>query len=169
MNILLVGEESAGIKVMKEIIRKGSRIVAVMASADRKSYGGVTMWQAAESMGMRLWPSSVLLARDDGAPGDSGMGVGDCKRSPAHKIVRRCRSACVSRMRMRRPRCEVDWLGAGAGLSDEDVMKMFREGDYGGWVMSVLEWFVGSRLSACISSCCSRSPCSLSPTGGDPR
>jgi methionyl-tRNA formyltransferase len=57
MNILLVGEESAGIHLMKEIIRNGGRIVAVMASPDRKSYGGSTMWRVAESMGMKLWPS----------------------------------------------------------------------------------------------------------------
>jgi methionyl-tRNA formyltransferase len=57
MNILLVGEESAGIKVMKEVLRIGGRIVAVMASPDRKSYGGASMWRVAESLGLKLWPS----------------------------------------------------------------------------------------------------------------
>ncbi len=63
MNILLAGEESAGIQTLKAMARTGRRIVAVMASPDRKGFGGATMWQVAENLGQRVWPAK--LVRDE--------------------------------------------------------------------------------------------------------
>jgi len=60
MNILLAGEESAGIQTLKAIAKTGHRIVAVMASPDRKGFGGATMWQVAENLGLRVWPAKLV-------------------------------------------------------------------------------------------------------------
>lgn len=60
MNVLLVGEESAGIQTLKALARSGHRIVAVMASPTKKSLSSSTLWQVAEQMGQTTWPASLV-------------------------------------------------------------------------------------------------------------
>ena len=60
MNVLLVGEESAGIQTLKSLARGDHRIVAVMASPAKKSLGGSTLWQVAERIGLPTWPASLV-------------------------------------------------------------------------------------------------------------
>src|SRR5215510_7995404 len=60
MNVLLVGEESAGIQTLKALARSDHRIIAVMASPAKKSLGSSTLWQVAERMGLPTWPSPLV-------------------------------------------------------------------------------------------------------------
>lgn len=60
MNVLLAGEESAGIQTLKAIARTDYRIVAVMASPVRKESGSSTMWQVAEHMGLPVWDAKMV-------------------------------------------------------------------------------------------------------------
>ncbi|HEY7182026.1 MAG TPA: hypothetical protein VIC84_11430 [Blastocatellia bacterium] len=57
MNVLLVGEESAGIQTLKALARSDHRIVAVMASPAKKSLSSSTLWQVAERIGLPAWPA----------------------------------------------------------------------------------------------------------------
>ncbi len=60
MNVLLVGEESAGTQTLKLLVNSGHRLVGVMASPTRKSAGGLTVWQLAEKLGCRTWPAELV-------------------------------------------------------------------------------------------------------------
>jgi methionyl-tRNA formyltransferase len=60
MNVLLAGEESAGIQTLKALARSDHRIVAVMASPAKKSLSSSTLWQVAERMGLPTWPASLV-------------------------------------------------------------------------------------------------------------
>jgi methionyl-tRNA formyltransferase len=60
MNVLLVGEESAGIQTLRALARSGHRIVAVMASPMKKSLSSSTLWQVAEQMSQTTWPASLV-------------------------------------------------------------------------------------------------------------
>jgi len=60
MNVILVGEESAGIQTLKALARSDHRIVAVMASPAKKSLGGSTLWRVAERIGLPTWPASLV-------------------------------------------------------------------------------------------------------------
>lgn len=60
MNVLLVGEESAGIQTLKALAQSDHRIVAVMASPAKKSLIGSTLWQVAEQIGLPTWPASLV-------------------------------------------------------------------------------------------------------------
>jgi methionyl-tRNA formyltransferase len=60
MNVLLVGEESAGIQVLKATTRMPHRIVAVLASPNRQSGASATMWHVAEHMGLPVWPAELV-------------------------------------------------------------------------------------------------------------
>src|SRR6266545_7057665 len=57
LNILLVGEESAGIQMLRAIARSDHRVVAVMASPSKQTSGGATLWSVAEKMGYPTWPA----------------------------------------------------------------------------------------------------------------
>jgi methionyl-tRNA formyltransferase len=57
MNILLVGEESAGIQMLKVLAASEHRIVAVMASPDKQ---GATVWSTAEKMGLPTWHAKLV-------------------------------------------------------------------------------------------------------------
>ena len=57
MNILLVGEESAGIQMLKVLAASKHRIVAVMASPDKQ---GATVWSTAEKMGLPTWHAKLV-------------------------------------------------------------------------------------------------------------
>jgi UDP-4-amino-4-deoxy-L-arabinose formyltransferase/UDP-glucuronic acid dehydrogenase (UDP-4-keto-hexauronic acid decarboxylating) len=60
MNVLLVGEESAGIQTLNALTRSDHRIVAVMASPTKKSLSGSTLWQVAEQLGQPTWPAALV-------------------------------------------------------------------------------------------------------------
>jgi methionyl-tRNA formyltransferase len=60
LNVLLVGEESAGAQTLKLLSNSNHRLVGVMASPTRKALGGVTVWQLAEKMGYRTWPAELV-------------------------------------------------------------------------------------------------------------
>jgi methionyl-tRNA formyltransferase len=60
MNVLLIGEESAGIQVLRELKTGGQRIVAVMASPLRNAASGVSLWEAAQKQGLPTWPAQLV-------------------------------------------------------------------------------------------------------------
>jgi methionyl-tRNA formyltransferase len=60
MNVLLVGEESAGVQTLKALGRSDHRIVAVMAEPAKKSLSSSTLWQVAERIGLPTWPASQV-------------------------------------------------------------------------------------------------------------
>jgi methionyl-tRNA formyltransferase len=60
MNVLLVGEESAGAQTLKILAGGEHRLVGVMASPTRKAVGGMTVWQRAEKLGLRTWPAELV-------------------------------------------------------------------------------------------------------------
>jgi methionyl-tRNA formyltransferase len=60
VNILLVGEESAGIQTLRALAAGDHRIVAVMASQS-KNYGGLAnLWETSERLGYQTWPSKLV-------------------------------------------------------------------------------------------------------------
>jgi len=60
LNVLLVGEESAGAQTLKLLAASPHKLVGVMASPTRKSSGGLTVWQLAEKSGFRTWPAELV-------------------------------------------------------------------------------------------------------------
>lgn len=60
MNVLLVGEESAGAQTLKMILKSPHRLVGVLASESRKAVGGMTVWQHAVKAGCATWPAEVV-------------------------------------------------------------------------------------------------------------
>jgi methionyl-tRNA formyltransferase len=60
VNILLVGEESAGIQTLRALTDSDHRIVAVMASQSKNNSGLVNLWETAEKLGHRTWPSKLV-------------------------------------------------------------------------------------------------------------
>jgi methionyl-tRNA formyltransferase len=64
LNVILVGEESAGAQTLKLLANSSYKLVGVMASPTRKSAGGLTVWQLAEKMGYRTWPAELVKDPD---------------------------------------------------------------------------------------------------------
>ena len=62
LRIVLVGEESAGIKALKAVEASGSQIVAVMASPPKTGEGRGGLWEFAENLGYAPWPA--ILVKD---------------------------------------------------------------------------------------------------------
>jgi methionyl-tRNA formyltransferase len=60
VNILLVGEESAGIQTLKALTESDHRIVAVMASPSKNGGGLANLWETAEKLGYRTLPSKLV-------------------------------------------------------------------------------------------------------------
>jgi methionyl-tRNA formyltransferase len=59
LNIVLAGEESAGIRTLRMLAGSGHRIVAVMASP-RKANGAATLWSVATELGYETWPAASV-------------------------------------------------------------------------------------------------------------
>jgi methionyl-tRNA formyltransferase len=57
VNILLVGEESAGIQTLRALADSDHRIVAVMASPSKNNGGLANLWETAERLGYQTWMS----------------------------------------------------------------------------------------------------------------
>ena len=55
MNVLLVGEESAGIRVLRLLQESGQHVVGVVASPTPRYGGPATLWQTAQTIGYRTW------------------------------------------------------------------------------------------------------------------
>jgi len=60
MNVLLVGEESAGIQMLGEVRRTDHHIVAVMASPTGTATSGSHLWDAAIKNGFPVWPANLV-------------------------------------------------------------------------------------------------------------
>jgi methionyl-tRNA formyltransferase len=60
LNILLVGEESAGIQTLRALADSDYRIVAVMASQSKNNGGLANLWETAEKLGYQTWPSKLV-------------------------------------------------------------------------------------------------------------
>jgi methionyl-tRNA formyltransferase len=56
----LVGEESAGIQTLRALTDSDHRIVAVMASQSKYNSGLANLWETAEKLGHRTWPSKLV-------------------------------------------------------------------------------------------------------------
>ena len=61
MNVVLIGEEAAGMRTLQSLQQCGVRVVAVMASPRRQD-GGVSLWDLATKLGHTTWP--VELVKD---------------------------------------------------------------------------------------------------------
>lgn len=60
MNVLLIGEESAGIQMLAEIERGGHHVTAVMASPTRIAASGASLWDAALKRDLPTWPACLV-------------------------------------------------------------------------------------------------------------
>jgi methionyl-tRNA formyltransferase len=60
VNILLVGEESAGIQTLKALVGSDHRIVAVMASQSKNNGGLANLWETSERFGYQPWPAKLV-------------------------------------------------------------------------------------------------------------
>jgi methionyl-tRNA formyltransferase len=60
VNILLVGEESAGIQMLRALAGGDHRIVAVLASQSKNNGGLANLWEASERLGYQTWPSKLV-------------------------------------------------------------------------------------------------------------
>jgi len=60
VNVLLAGEESAGIQTLKALAGSDHRIVAVMASQSKNNGGLANLWETAERLGYQTWPSKLV-------------------------------------------------------------------------------------------------------------
>lgn len=60
MNILLVGEESVGIRTLRLLAESRHRIVGVLASQKPRYGGPATLWQTAQELGYRTWPAESV-------------------------------------------------------------------------------------------------------------
>lgn len=57
MNIVLIGEESAGVQTLSMINESGHRLVAVLASPDNATSSGARVWKASCDRGIETWPA----------------------------------------------------------------------------------------------------------------
>ena len=55
MNVILVGEESAGIQTLRALADGNHRIVAVMASPSKNNGGLANLRETAEKLGYQTW------------------------------------------------------------------------------------------------------------------
>jgi methionyl-tRNA formyltransferase len=60
MNVLLIGEESAGIQMLGAVLQSGHRLVAVMASPPGIPSATASLWKAAEKLGVQTWPGKLV-------------------------------------------------------------------------------------------------------------
>jgi methionyl-tRNA formyltransferase len=57
MNVVLVGEESAGLQVLRALRGSGHRLIAVLASPPRTVSPSATVWKAANQLGCQTFPA----------------------------------------------------------------------------------------------------------------
>jgi methionyl-tRNA formyltransferase len=56
VNVILAGEESAGVQTLRALADSNHRIVAVMASPSKNNGGPANLWETAEKLGDHTWP-----------------------------------------------------------------------------------------------------------------
>jgi methionyl-tRNA formyltransferase len=59
MNVVLIGEDAAGMRTLQSLEQCGVRVVAVMASPKRQD-GGTSLWGLATKLGYRTWPAELV-------------------------------------------------------------------------------------------------------------
>jgi len=60
MNIVLIGEESAGIQMLWALKRRGHSITAVIATPSKVASSGANLWNAATKLGFDTWPAKLV-------------------------------------------------------------------------------------------------------------
>jgi methionyl-tRNA formyltransferase len=60
VNIILVGEESAGIQTLRALAGSDHRIVAVMASQSMNNGALTNLWETAKKLGFQTWPAKLV-------------------------------------------------------------------------------------------------------------
>lgn len=60
MNVLLIGEQAAGIRVLQSLAESGARIVAVMSSPPGRGGPGLGLWGLASKLGYATWPAELV-------------------------------------------------------------------------------------------------------------
>jgi len=64
MNVVLVGEESAGLQVLRALRGSRHRLVAVLAAAPPADFTGFSVWNVARNLGCETWPASLVKTAD---------------------------------------------------------------------------------------------------------
>ncbi len=59
MNVLLIGEQAAGARVLQSLAESGARIVAVMSSRPGER-AGLSLWDLASKLGYATWPAELV-------------------------------------------------------------------------------------------------------------
>src|SRR5215467_10239106 len=60
MNVVLVGEESAGLQVLRALGRSCHKLVAVLAAPPSSEAAGSNVWNVAQKMGFETWPAKLV-------------------------------------------------------------------------------------------------------------
>jgi methionyl-tRNA formyltransferase len=60
MNIVLIGEESAGVRTLASLKQSSHRLVAVLASPNNTTSTGASVWNAACNLGVETWPAQLV-------------------------------------------------------------------------------------------------------------
>jgi methionyl-tRNA formyltransferase len=60
LRILLIGEESAGVQMLRALARTGHQIVAVMTSAASRTFGHTSLATVAGQLGYATWPARFV-------------------------------------------------------------------------------------------------------------
>jgi methionyl-tRNA formyltransferase len=60
MNVLLIGEQAAGMRVLQSLVESGARVVAVMSSPAGRDGPGLSLWGLASKLGCTTWPAELV-------------------------------------------------------------------------------------------------------------
>jgi methionyl-tRNA formyltransferase len=60
MNVVLVGEESAGLQVLRALAESKHHLVAVLATQPGPEFSGFSLWNVARKMGFQTWPAEQV-------------------------------------------------------------------------------------------------------------
>ncbi len=60
MNVVLAAEESAGLQMLRALLRSNHRVAAVLAAPPAPAAAGVSVWKAAADAGVETWPAKMV-------------------------------------------------------------------------------------------------------------
>jgi methionyl-tRNA formyltransferase len=60
MNIVLAGEESAGLQTLRAVANGKHRLIAVLAAPPKPGAAGVSVWNVARDLGFETWPADLV-------------------------------------------------------------------------------------------------------------
>ena len=60
MNVVLVGEESAGLEMLRQLQSSQHRLVAVIAQPSEPGFAGASVWNVARHLGCETWPAELV-------------------------------------------------------------------------------------------------------------